>query len=342
MEGGPVLIACQGPLHQGETPFNGSIDRDHDVLEDTPISNVKEETYFSLGQCEETSIPGEVPPFMAFLCRFGVEIDNSNQAFWQGQLQCGIDRWAQPSSFQSSELTGYETLYEVGECCSAIGVLVKDAQTGGYQLMPRQQQAVPLSLEAEGQGIQLTGDFDKGSRYLWISDNAEIIGTPPQRPPGAPEPPKQILNGPNMAIDTGMLTDVTGAPPPSFGAFAPAAAAPMGNAPMGAAPAGGFMGTSAPNGATWGDYCGQSAPQVDGAGQLVGPWAECVAWAKYFEFKNPGWENDPQYEDGPCGQVINAIAPAGEQYAQAADALEQACQQAADNGQPLPIINQPV
>eukprot|EP00747_Dinoflagellata_sp_TGD_P102544 gnl/TRDRNA2_/TRDRNA2_168700_c1_seq1.p1 gnl/TRDRNA2_/TRDRNA2_168700_c1~~gnl/TRDRNA2_/TRDRNA2_168700_c1_seq1.p1 ORF type:complete len:349 (+),score=68.24 gnl/TRDRNA2_/TRDRNA2_168700_c1_seq1:108-1154(+) len=104
---------------------------------------------------------------------------------------------------------------------------------------------------------------------------------------------------------------------------------------------GGFMSTQAPNGRSWADYCGAQQVQIDGNGMLAGAWGECMAWAKVFEVQNPGWDSMPQYRDeGPCGQVLNSIGGiGGPQAQQAAEILEQACDQAVQQGRPLPIIN---
>jgi len=109
---------------------------------------------------------------------------------------------------------------------------------------------------------------------------------------------------------------------------------------------GGFMNTVAPNGMPWWQYCQGRPVSIDPAsGFLLGPWGECLAWAKVFEIQNPGWEQDPNFAGGPCGQVIEAAiagcpnhlkGPAG----QAAERLELACEEAAFNGAPLPVIGQ--
>ena len=55
----------------------------------------------------------------------------------------------------------------------------------------------------------------------------------------------------------------------------------------------GFMGTLAPNGKAWSEYCvGQ--PEL-GTGMVLGPWGECLAWAVAYEHRSPEWHKDPQY-----------------------------------------------
>lgn len=58
--------------------------------------------------------------------------------------------------------------------------------------------------------------------------------------------------------------------------------------------AAGFMGTAAPNGRYWSEYC-SGEPEVSGANFVVGPWGECLAWAVVYEYQND-WEDDPDYE----------------------------------------------
>lgn len=106
----------------------------------------------------------------------------------------------------------------------------------------------------------------------------------------------------------------------------------------------GFLATAAPNGQSWGQYCQAQQPRVSPQGYPVGPWGECVAWSKIFEYQNPGSLNDPQYEGGPTGQVIqfmyNCAPPQMKEQCQVAGLqLEEACQQCADSGRPFPIIN---
>lgn len=105
----------------------------------------------------------------------------------------------------------------------------------------------------------------------------------------------------------------------------------------------GFMGTISPSGATWMQYCQSAgAPRLDNRGLVTGPWGECIAWAKVFEIQNPNWESMPEYrDDGPCGQVIDALCQAGGS-SEAGERLEEACQQAHAQGRPLPVINQTV
>eukprot|EP00443_Scrippsiella_acuminata_P008627 CAMPEP_0115201832 /NCGR_PEP_ID=MMETSP0270-20121206/17824_1 /TAXON_ID=71861 /ORGANISM="Scrippsiella trochoidea, Strain CCMP3099" /LENGTH=512 /DNA_ID=CAMNT_0002615247 /DNA_START=28 /DNA_END=1568 /DNA_ORIENTATION=- len=116
---------------------------------------------------------------------------------------------------------------------------------------------------------------------------------------------------------------------------------------MAVQPMGGFMSTVAPNGMPWWQYCQGRPVSIDPAsGFLIGPWGECLAWAKVFEIQSPGWQQDPKYaSDGPCGQVIAAAlascpghlkGPTG----QAAERLELACEEAAFNAAPLPVIGQ--
>jgi hypothetical protein len=106
----------------------------------------------------------------------------------------------------------------------------------------------------------------------------------------------------------------------------------------------GFLATAAPNGQPWGAYCQMQQAFVTPQGYVGGPWGECIAWSKIFEFQNPGAIQDPQYEGGPTGQVIqflvdNAPGNMKQKLEQAADKLEEACDQCGNSGRPLPIIN---
>lgn len=109
---------------------------------------------------------------------------------------------------------------------------------------------------------------------------------------------------------------------------------------------GGFLNTAAPNGVTWRDYCRSYEVSVDSSGHIVGPWGECLAWAKVYELRNPGWERDLEYRDeGPCGQVIRAMLQASpdhthQQIEEAAERLEEDCAESAECGRPLPVIGQ--
>ena len=58
---------------------------------------------------------------------------------------------------------------------------------------------------------------------------------------------------------------------------------------------GGFMGTAAPNGKPWLEYCRGGEPEISSGNFIVGPWGECLAWAVIYEHQNK-WEDDPQYE----------------------------------------------
>jgi len=110
----------------------------------------------------------------------------------------------------------------------------------------------------------------------------------------------------------------------------------------------GFMGTLAPNGRAWKDYC--TAPPEISAGKVIGPWGECLAWAVVYEHQHKDWEDDPTYHatsGGPAGSVIDAmIRKAGpsmvQEVGKAADALEQACRDAVQANRALPVINQRV
>merc|ERR1740123_2740362 len=66
--------------------------------------------------------------------------------------------------------------------------------------------------------------------------------------------------------------------------------------------------TVAPNGMPWWQYCQGRPVSIDPAsGFLIGPWGECLAWAKVFEIRNLGWQQDPRYANqGPCARVIEA------------------------------------
>eukprot|EP00747_Dinoflagellata_sp_TGD_P044794 gnl/TRDRNA2_/TRDRNA2_143470_c0_seq1.p3 gnl/TRDRNA2_/TRDRNA2_143470_c0~~gnl/TRDRNA2_/TRDRNA2_143470_c0_seq1.p3 ORF type:complete len:118 (+),score=23.50 gnl/TRDRNA2_/TRDRNA2_143470_c0_seq1:602-955(+) len=109
--------------------------------------------------------------------------------------------------------------------------------------------------------------------------------------------------------------------------------------PAGSPP--GFMGTLAPNNMTWQQYCETQAPMIDDStGFPAGAWGQCVASAKKFESQNSNWQSDPAYaDDGPCGQAIAALQKAGgPEDVEAANRLEQACEEAAANGRPFPLI----
>eukprot|EP00929_Paragymnodinium_shiwhaense_P100497 TRINITY_DN6285_c0_g1_i1.p1 TRINITY_DN6285_c0_g1~~TRINITY_DN6285_c0_g1_i1.p1 ORF type:complete len:313 (-),score=70.97 TRINITY_DN6285_c0_g1_i1:333-1271(-) len=104
-----------------------------------------------------------------------------------------------------------------------------------------------------------------------------------------------------------------------------------------------FMQTASPGGMSWGEYVRTGSSFVDPrTGFLAGPWAECVAWAVVFEHNND-WSSMPQYAaDGVVGGVLSALerTNAGPQVMEAAQRLEDASHQLAENGQPLPAINQ--
>eukprot|EP00931_Biecheleriopsis_adriatica_P074303 TRINITY_DN48390_c0_g1_i1.p1 TRINITY_DN48390_c0_g1~~TRINITY_DN48390_c0_g1_i1.p1 ORF type:complete len:341 (+),score=56.37 TRINITY_DN48390_c0_g1_i1:56-1078(+) len=116
--------------------------------------------------------------------------------------------------------------------------------------------------------------------------------------------------------------------------------------PSGSRPRGlhGFMSTAAPGGASWHEVCTSQQAEVDPAtGFPTGSWGLCLAWAKVFELQNPDWGNRPEYrEDGPCGQVIGFMlshaGPQAPQVEQAANRLEQACEDAAAQRRPMPLI----
>eukprot|EP00930_Biecheleria_cincta_P035055 TRINITY_DN24142_c0_g1_i1.p1 TRINITY_DN24142_c0_g1~~TRINITY_DN24142_c0_g1_i1.p1 ORF type:complete len:130 (-),score=18.63 TRINITY_DN24142_c0_g1_i1:31-372(-) len=106
-----------------------------------------------------------------------------------------------------------------------------------------------------------------------------------------------------------------------------------------------FMNTSAPNGQRWADYCREEAP-VSVSRRLQGRWAECIAWASYFELTND-WSRMPEYQPhGPVGGVIEALKGAtmgmdrkwAEEVQAAALNLEDGCRKEAERGRELPII----
>jgi len=110
---------------------------------------------------------------------------------------------------------------------------------------------------------------------------------------------------------------------------------------------GGFMISMAPNGMSWSHYCAGQQIVIDSStGYLAGSWGECLAWAKVFEIRNPGWADDPCYKtEGPCGQVIQSALQSCPHHLiasteNAANRLETACEAAASNGFPLPLIGQ--
>jgi len=110
-----------------------------------------------------------------------------------------------------------------------------------------------------------------------------------------------------------------------------------------------FMQTVAPSGTTWGQYVRTGSSFVDPqTGFLAGPWAECIAWGVVFE-KGNDWGNMPQYAaDGPIGGILVALEQSlngqnnKQQVMAAAQKLEDASHEMADNGQALPAINQVV
>ncbi|CAL1139315.1 unnamed protein product [Cladocopium goreaui] len=112
--------------------------------------------------------------------------------------------------------------------------------------------------------------------------------------------------------------------------------------PYGSAP--GFMGTAAPNGQYWSQYC-HGEPEISSGNFIVGPWGECLAWAVVYEHQNQ-WENDPDYRElGPVGGVIRAMMErAADDQAQAvqsaAEELEVYCKEAIRQDKPLPVINE--
>lgn len=120
-------------------------------------------------------------------------------------------------------------------------------------------------------------------------------------------------------------------------------AAPM-QQPMGQyGQARGFMATMSPRGIPWAQHCAGQQVMLTPDGMVGGAWGECIAWAKYFEYQNPNWENNPDFASGPCGQAIDAMAaacPNEGRAVPAAERLEKMCEQAADQGRPFPIINQ--
>lgn len=141
---------------------------------------------------------------------------------------------------------------------------------------------------------------------------------------------------------------VQGSPVHRPGAGAAAGAA-VGAAVGAVGASGGFMNTAAPTGVSWANFCQQHEVVVDpSTGMISGPWGECLAWAVAYEKQNPGWHQDPRFQvEGPAGQVIGEISakanPAAlPQVVEAAERLEEACQQAIQHGQPLPLIHRRV
>lgn len=131
---------------------------------------------------------------------------------------------------------------------------------------------------------------------------------------------------------------VTRAASTGSGFSRPSATVPTQHRQMSLASPAGFMGTASPAGCSWRQFCAPHFPEIDTrTGFVVGPWGECLAWAKVFELQNPGWE------DGPCGQAINAMldraGPRKREIERAADLLEQACAAAGASRRPVPLIN---
>lgn len=107
------------------------------------------------------------------------------------------------------------------------------------------------------------------------------------------------------------------------------------------------MQTVAPSGTSWSQYVRTGSSFVDPrTGFLAGPWAECIAWAVIFEHTND-WQSMPQYAaDGVVGGVLQALEstlggnPNRNNVMDAANRLEDASHQLAEQGRPLPAINQ--
>lgn len=119
---------------------------------------------------------------------------------------------------------------------------------------------------------------------------------------------------------------------------------PVIQAPVASDPA--FMQTAAPSGMSWSQYCAGAKSFVDPqTGFLGGAWAECIAWGVVFEHNN-NWDSMPQFQpDGPVGGILIALGRAcgGRQdIMDAADRLEAASHALAENGQPLPSIQQAI
>eukprot|EP00933_Yihiella_yeosuensis_P076764 TRINITY_DN8668_c0_g1_i1.p1 TRINITY_DN8668_c0_g1~~TRINITY_DN8668_c0_g1_i1.p1 ORF type:complete len:310 (+),score=91.40 TRINITY_DN8668_c0_g1_i1:77-1006(+) len=110
-----------------------------------------------------------------------------------------------------------------------------------------------------------------------------------------------------------------------------------------------FMQTAAPSGMSWGQYVRTKGTFIDpNSGFLQGPWAECISWGVIFEHTND-WGSMPQYAaDGVVGGILNAYEqflagnPNKGNFMDAAQKLEDASHALADNGQPLPAIQQVV
>ena len=71
------------------------------------------------------------------------------------------------------------------------------------------------------------------------------------------------------------------------------------------------MGTAAPNGQYWSQYC-HGEPELSSGNFIVGPWGECLAWAVVYEHQNQ-WENDPDYRhlgnpETPCSSLFSFFA----------------------------------
>lgn len=62
---------------------------------------------------------------------------------------------------------------------------------------------------------------------------------------------------------------------------------------------------------TWGQLCGPAQPQVDLQGLLAPPWGDAIRAAVLYERSNPNWADDPQFAEGPVGQVTGFLEKQG-------------------------------
>jgi hypothetical protein len=97
-----------------------------------------------------------------------------------------------------------------------------------------------------------------------------------------------------------------------------------------------FLKRKSPIGPPWFKSLEQSAPQIDPTHDtLVGPWAQCLLAAVYFEHSND-WSSMPGYEDnGPAGQVIDYLAEMGYgEFQGKFEEVEQKAHESYENGVP--------
>ncbi|CAJ1400652.1 unnamed protein product [Effrenium voratum] len=222
-------------------------------------------------------------------------------------------------SFKSKQQdygTSSESDYSSESDHGAYGASYGYGQPGGYgaQVQPQPQGYNPYWQGGPAQGGAMQGGVVQGGVV-----QGSVVGG-------------GMVAGAGMAGAYGMAGSPHGAAMAPYGMGSPSQRG------------GGFMTTAAPNGASWADYCRPHGVAMNG-GMVAGPWGECLAWAVAYEHQHPGWEHDPRFQEGPAAQVIQAMTERASdsqipEVLQACETLEEACRQAIQRGQPLPIINQ--